>query len=57
MKAIRIEEPKRITIVDLPMPVIEREDQVIIKIAAAGICGSDVSIYIWEPVLLSPIQG
>lgn len=55
MKAIRIEEPKRISIVDVPMPVIEREDQVIIKIAAAGICGSDVSIYMGtSPVVTYP---
>jgi L-gulonate 5-dehydrogenase len=45
MKAIRIEEPRKISVVDLPIPIIDHEDQVMIRIAAAGICGSDVSIY------------
>jgi L-gulonate 5-dehydrogenase len=55
MKVIRIEEPKKIVVVDMPMPVIEKDDQVMIKIAAAGICGSDVSIYMGtSPVVTYP---
>lgn len=44
MKAIQITEPGKITIVERPMPEI-KENQVLVKVKAAGICGSDVHIY------------
>jgi 2-desacetyl-2-hydroxyethyl bacteriochlorophyllide A dehydrogenase len=45
MKAIEVKEPKKIEIVERPMLKMEHEDDVLIKIKAAGICGSDVHIY------------
>lgn len=45
MKVLRVQEPGAISVEEDQMPVIENDDDVIIKIKAAGICGSDVSIY------------
>ena len=45
MKAIRVEKPNRIALVDIPMSKIESENEILVKIFAAGICGSDISIY------------
>lgn len=44
MKAIQITEPGKITIVERPMPEI-KDNEVLVKVKAAGICGSDVHIY------------
>lgn len=45
MKAIKVIEPFKVEIVDVPKPVIERKDDVIIRITSGGICGSDIGIY------------
>jgi len=45
MKAIKVTEPFKIEIVDMEMPVIEKDDDVIIRITSGGICGSDIGIY------------
>jgi L-gulonate 5-dehydrogenase len=45
MKAIRIEKPGIIKIVDVPMAKITNSHEILIKIAFAGICGSDVGIF------------
>ena len=44
MKAVVVEEPEKITLVEREIPQIT-DDQVLIKVKAAGICGSDVGIY------------
>ncbi len=44
MKAIQAIAPGRVEIVEIPKPVITRPDQLIVKIGAAGICGSDLHI-------------
>lgn len=44
MKAIQAIEPGRVEIVDVPEPVIAGPDQLVVKIEAAGICGSDLHI-------------
>ena len=44
MKAIRILEPNKLQITDVEKPVINEKDNVLIKMKAAGICGSDVGI-------------
>ena len=44
MKVIRIPEPHTIEIVDIPQPD-PAEGEVLVKVHAAGICGSDVHIY------------
>lgn len=45
MKAVKVVEPFKIEIVDIEKPVIEKADDVIIKITSGGICGSDIGIY------------
>lgn len=45
MKVLRVNEPGAISVEEDPVPVVERDDEVVIKIKAAGICGSDVAIY------------
>src|SRR5699024_8912077 len=45
MKAIQVEKPGQLNIVELEKPVIENGDEVIVKIKNVGICGSDVHIY------------
>lgn len=55
VKAIRINEPRQLQLVDLPEPQIVESDQVKVHIKAAGICGSDVSIYHGKsPVAIYP---
>ena len=43
MKAIQIKKPREINIVDIPEP--ERKGNAIIRIKAAGICGSDMGAF------------
>lgn len=45
MKAMQVIKPGTLTCTDVPVPVLENEHSVLIKIHAAGICGSDISIY------------
>jgi L-gulonate 5-dehydrogenase len=45
MKAICVTGAYRLEIQDRPLPVIQSPDEVLIKVKAAGICGSDVHIY------------
>ncbi|MBP2630446.1 MAG: L-threonine 3-dehydrogenase [Firmicutes bacterium] len=44
MKAVEITKPREIVIVDREIPEI-RENEVLIRVKAAGICGSDIHIY------------
>lgn len=45
MKALCVASPNNLVIEDRPMPVIQLPNEVLIKVKAAGICGSDVHIY------------
>lgn len=45
MKAIKVIKPGDIQIVEEEMPKITEPHQVLVKVKAAGICGSDISIY------------
>jgi 2-desacetyl-2-hydroxyethyl bacteriochlorophyllide A dehydrogenase len=45
MKAIQVTKPGQIEIIEREIPVIQHEDEVLIKIKLAGICGSDLHIY------------
>lgn len=44
MKAVIVEEPEKISVVEREIPEITA-NQVLLKVKAAGICGSDVGIY------------
>ncbi len=45
MKALCVASPNHLVIEERPMPVIQSPNEVLIKVKAAGICGSDVHIY------------
>ncbi|SNT06124.1 L-gulonate 5-dehydrogenase [Anaerovirgula multivorans] len=45
MKAVMVNKPFEIEIVEMEKPKIEKDTEVLIKVKAAGICGSDVHIY------------
>ncbi|PKM56666.1 MAG: alcohol dehydrogenase, partial [Firmicutes bacterium HGW-Firmicutes-3] len=45
MKAAMVNEPLNMEIIDMNQPIIESKTEVIVKVKAAGICGSDVHIY------------
>lgn len=45
MKGVQIVEPNKLQIVDLEKPQIDKENNVLVRMVAAGICGSDVGIY------------
>lgn len=45
MKAVRINKPHDLEIIEMDKPVIDEHNNVLIKMRAAGICGSDVHIY------------
>lgn len=45
MKAIQVIEPGKLSIINKDMPKIQSKNEVMIKVKAAGICGSDMHIY------------
>lgn len=45
MKAVQIVKPNELKIIDMEVPKVTEHDNVLVKIKAAGICGSDVGIY------------
>lgn len=45
MKAIQIEKPEVLKIIDMEKPHITKENNVLVRMTASGICGSDVGIY------------
>lgn len=44
MKALRVPEPGQLILDDIPMQTAPVDDEVVIRICAAGICGSDIHI-------------
>lgn len=45
MKVLRVTTPGTLIVDEDPIPVIESANEVLIQVKAAGICGSDISIY------------
>ncbi|MGC6173260.1 zinc-binding alcohol dehydrogenase family protein [Lacrimispora sp. 38-1] len=45
MKAVQIVKPGELKVIDIEKPSLDEENNVIMKMTAAGICGSDVGIY------------
>lgn len=45
MKAMKVTTPGTLECVEEAMPVLKNEKSVLVKVHAAGICGSDISIY------------
>ena len=45
MKAVQILKPKSLHIIDVEKPSVTKENNVLVRMTAAGICGSDVGIY------------
>ncbi len=45
MKALLVQAPNQLEIVERPIPSIEQTTDVLVKVKAGGICGSDVHIY------------
>ena len=45
MKVIQVNKPGEIAIVEKPMPADPGVGEVVVRIKAAGICGSDVHIF------------
>lgn len=45
MKGIQIVKPEELRVVEMEIPQLNETDNVLVKIKAAGICGSDVGIY------------
>ena len=45
IKAIQIVKPEELRIIEMDMPRIDEKNNVLVKIKAAGLCGSDVGIY------------
>jgi L-gulonate 5-dehydrogenase len=45
MKAVQIVKPEDLRVIDIEKPVIDEKNNVLVKMTAAGICGSDMGIY------------
>ena len=45
MKAVQITEPEQLRVIDMEMPRVNETDNVLVKMKAVGLCGSDVGIY------------
>ena len=45
IKGIQIVKPEELRVIEMDMPVIDEKNNVLVKMKAAGVCGSDVGIY------------
>ena len=45
MKAVQIVRPEELRVIDVEKPSITEHDNVLVRMTAAGICGSDIGIY------------
>jgi len=44
MKSIQISQPNHLSLIDVPIPQ-PRADEVLIRVQASGICGTDIHIF------------
>lgn len=45
MKAVQVVSPEHLSVIEVEKPVLEGKNNVLVRMTAAGICGSDVGIY------------
>lgn len=45
MKAVQVVKPYEMHVIDVEKPVIDEKNNVLVKMTAAGVCGSDIGIY------------
>ena len=45
MRAVQIVKPGDLRILDIPKPQLDSHNNVLVRMTAAGICGSDMGIY------------
>lgn len=45
MKAVKVIEPNKLELIDIEKPSIDEKNNVLVRMTAAGICGSDMGIY------------
>lgn len=45
MKAVQIVKPNQLEVIEVEKPGIDEKNNVLIRMTAAGICGSDIGIY------------
>ncbi|MBR2263043.1 MAG: alcohol dehydrogenase catalytic domain-containing protein [Firmicutes bacterium] len=45
MNAVQVVQPGDLRLIQIPMPEIDPVNNVLVRIRAAGICGSDIAIY------------
>lgn len=45
MKAVQVVSPNDLRVIDMEKPVMDEKNNVLVRMTAAGICGSDVGIY------------
>lgn len=45
MKAVQVAKPNTLCIIEVPIPTLDEQNTVLVKMVAAGICGSDIGIY------------
>ena len=45
MKAVQIVKPNQLEVIDVEKPVLSGKNNILVRMTAAGICGSDVGIY------------
>lgn len=45
MKAVQVLNPEQLSVIDVEKPTLKEKNNVLVRMTAAGICGSDVGIY------------
>jgi L-iditol 2-dehydrogenase len=46
MRALLLDAERHLTLVDMPIPALERPDDVLVRVRAVGVCGSDLHGYL-----------